>query len=226
VRWLVVSLALHAVVLWLVVGSDARGEPRAAVTWSPPVLPSASRPDVAEPMVVEMLGGGGGTNNEAASATTTRAAHVGARRARSADAWSSVSIKTEAHGDSGGTGAGTGGGTGSGTGSGIGFGSGGGIEVTRDVPAPPPPPKVSKARPAKLIWPNRDLDVEDESYLFVAKVTVDADGSVVGARMLTSRPGSRADHAANAIWTFRYAPALDDDGRPIRSTFEQPFQVR
>ena len=62
--------------------------------------------------------------------------------------------------------------------------------------------------------------------MFVAKVTVDEDGSVVGARMLTTRPGSRSEHAANAIWTFRYAPALDDGGKPIRSTFEQPFQVR
>jgi hypothetical protein len=96
------------------------------------------------------------------------------------------------------------------------------------VPPPPVPvvPPRSKARPAKLIWPNRDLDVEDESYLFVAKVTVDEQGDVVGARMTTSHPGSRGDHAANAIWTFRYSPALDDTGKPIRSTFDQPFQVR
>jgi hypothetical protein len=94
------------------------------------------------------------------------------------------------------------------------------------VPEPPAPPPVSKARPAKLIWPNRDADVEDESYLFVARVTVDAEGSVVGARMVTMRPGSRGERAANAIWTFRYAPALDDRGVPVRSTFEQTFQVR
>jgi hypothetical protein len=125
-----------------------------------------------------------------------------------------------------GSGGGNGSGNGNGNGNGIGFGNGAGVEALRDVPAPPPPPAVSKARPAKLIWPNRDLDVEDESYLFVAKVTIDEEGSVVGARMLTSRAGSRADHAANAIWTFRYAPALDDAGTPIRSTVEQPFQVR
>jgi hypothetical protein len=100
------------------------------------------------------------------------------------------------------------------------------VKVARDVPAPPAPPPVSKVRPAKLIWPNRDVDVEDESYLFVAKITVDTDGSVVGAHMITMRPGSRADKAADAIWTFRYSPALDDRGVPTRSTFEQPFQVR
>ncbi len=96
----------------------------------------------------------------------------------------------------------------------------------RDVPAPPPAPPVSRARPAKLVWPTRDEEVEDEDALFIAKITVDEDGAVVGARMLTNRPGSRGERAANAIWTFRYAPALDDDGHPIRSTFEQPFQIR
>jgi hypothetical protein len=62
--------------------------------------------------------------------------------------------------------------------------------------------------------------------LFSVKVTVDEQGFVVGARMLSSRTGPKAERAANAVWTFRYAPALDDDGRPIRSTFEQSFQVR
>ncbi|HEY5949604.1 MAG TPA: hypothetical protein VIV40_29115 [Kofleriaceae bacterium] len=127
------------------------------------------------------------------------------------------------NGNGRGNGNGNGNGKGNGTGDGIGFGS---VHVERDVPPPPPAPPVSKARPAKLIWPNRDREVDDDDNLFVARVTVDRDGSVVGARMTRTRPGSRADHAANAIWTFRYAPALDDDGRPIPSTFEQPFQVR
>ncbi|HEY5920850.1 MAG TPA: hypothetical protein VIV11_04230 [Kofleriaceae bacterium] len=126
----------------------------------------------------------------------------------------------------GGGGDGNGTGHGNGTGNGIGFGNGGGVQGARDIPAPPAPPPPSKARPAKLIWPNRDVDVIDDSYLFLARVTVDAEGSVVGARMLTARHGSRAEHAANAIWQFRYSPALDDGGHPIRSTFEQPFQVR
>jgi hypothetical protein len=44
--------------------------------------------------------------------------------------------------------------------------------------------------------------------------------------MVKTHPGSRGEHAANAIWQFRYAPALDDRGAPVRSTFEQPFQIR
>jgi hypothetical protein len=94
------------------------------------------------------------------------------------------------------------------------------------VPAPPPPPSISKARPAKLVWPSRDEEVEDDQNLFVARVTVDDEGAVIAAHMMTTRPGAKADRAADAIWTFRYAPALDDDGRPVRSTFEQSFQVR
>ncbi len=96
------------------------------------------------------------------------------------------------------------------------------------VPEPPqiaaPPP--SRARPAKLIYPVRDREVEDEGNLFIARVTVDPDGDVVGARMIKTRPGVTGDHASRAIWTFRYLPALDDRGTPIRSTFEQPFQIR
>ena len=91
-------------------------------------------------------------------------------------------------------------------------------------PAPPPPP--SKARPAKLLQPARDRDVEDEDDLFVARVTVDEAGDVVAVRFVTTHPGRRGDQASSAIWSFRYAPALDDDGLPIPSTFEQPFQVR
>lgn len=89
-----------------------------------------------------------------------------------------------------------------------------------------PEVRVRKARPAKLIHPSRDREVEDEADLFVARVTVDTDGDVVGARMVKTRPGARGDQAANAIWTFRYLPALDDDGRPITSTFDQQFQIR
>ena len=66
----------------------------------------------------------------------------------------------------------------------------------------------------------------DDSYLFVARVTVDEDGDVAAVHMITTHPGLRGEQAASAIWTFHYAPALDDAGAPIRSTFEQPFQVR
>ena len=127
-------------------------------------------------------------------------------------------------GDGPGAGGGTGGGIGGGHGRGIGLGDGGGIGSIGELPAPPPPPR-SLARPARLLHPSRQTDT-DEAELFIARVTVDTDGDVVGAHMLRSHPGSRGDTAASMIWQFRYDPALDDDGAPVRSTFEQPFAVR
>lgn len=132
-----------------------------------------------------------------------------------------------------GTGAGTGTGNGDGNGDGIGDGTGRGNgfgarldpgAALRALPAPPPPP-VSKARPAKLLHPAREMEV-DEAELFAATVTVDETGDVVGAQMTRSHPGSRGETASNMIWQFRYAPALDDDGLPVRSTFVQTFAVR
>jgi len=55
---------------------------------------------------------------------------------------------------------------------------------------------------------------------------VDESGDVVGAHMTQSHPGSRGDTASSMIWQFRYSPALDDDGAPVRSTFVQSFAVR
>ena len=135
--------------------------------------------------------------------------------------------------DSAGSGNGIGGGIGNGIGTGIGDGTGRGNGLgarldpgaaLRALPAPPPPP-VSKARPAKLIHPTREMEV-DEAELFAATVTVDETGDVVGARMMRSHPGSRGDTANSMIWQFRYAPALDFDGVPVKSTFVQTFAVR
>ena len=86
-------------------------------------------------------------------------------------------------------------------------------------------PVPSRARPAKLLRPTRETEVDD-AELFVAVVTVDRDGDVVGAQMKRSHPGSRGDTAASMIWQFHYSPALDDGGSPTRSTFEQKFAVR
>ena len=216
-RWLVVSVAIHALVVCLLVGDGAR-------TNAPATQPATNQTAVEDkPLEIAMISlSAEGGSSQTAGKPVSRSVHVGSTRARSTDPWSGLSIHTEGRGD------GQGNGQGEGHGNGIGFGDGGGVRVARDVPPPPMPviPPPSKARPAKLIWPNRDLEVADESYLFVAKVTVDEDGSVVGARMLTSRPGSRAEQAADAIWSFRYLPALDERGVPVRSSFEQPFQVR
>ncbi|HET9989147.1 MAG TPA: hypothetical protein VFQ65_11515 [Kofleriaceae bacterium] len=136
-------------------------------------------------------------------------------------------------GDDNGTasGSGIGDGTGNGIGDGIGNGIGTGIGARldpraelRQLPAPPPPP-VSKARPAELLHPTRQTEV-DEAELFAARITVDETGDVVGAHMTQSHPGSRGEVASSMIWQFRYAPALDDDGVPVRSTFVQTFAVR
>ncbi|HEX7704532.1 MAG TPA: hypothetical protein VF403_27520 [Kofleriaceae bacterium] len=115
-------------------------------------------------------------------------------------------------------------GNGTGTGNGIGFGDGGGVQKIRELPAVPAP-FISKARPAKLIYPSRQVEV-DEGDMFLARVTVDESGDVVGAHMMRTLPGSRGETASSMIWVFRYSPALDDDGKPVRSTFVQPFAVR
>jgi hypothetical protein len=115
-------------------------------------------------------------------------------------------------------------GIGTGTGAGIGAGVDIGRGAMRDIAALRVP-EPSKARPAKLLHPTRETEV-DAAELYVAIITVDTDGDVVGARMTRSHPGSRGDTAASMIWQFRYSPALDDAGNPVRSTFEQPFAVR
>jgi hypothetical protein len=78
--------------------------------------------------------------------------------------------------------------------------------------------------PAKLIYPKKQSDM-GEDKLFVARVTVDTDGFVVGARLLKGISGPRDSEATDLIFRFRYAPALDRDGRAVSSTFEQPFHV-
>ncbi len=137
--------------------------------------------------------------------------------------WEATTLGYDGGGDGTGTGDGLGNGTGHGIGDGFGNGVGHGMSL-RDVPAPPPA-HVSKARPAKLLHPTREMEVEAEE-LFAAVVTVDPTGDVVGAQITKSHPGVRADTASSMIWQFRYAPALDDDGNPTRSTFVQTFAVR
>ncbi|MDQ3335831.1 MAG: energy transducer TonB [Myxococcota bacterium] len=121
---------------------------------------------------------------------------------------------------------GEGNGVGGNRGDGIGFGDGSRVVVAEDFALPPPPAAkpVSKARPAKLIYPSRERDL-GEAALFIARVTVDTDGYVVGAKLVRGRSGPRDDEAADLIFRFRYRPALDDAGRAIRTTFEQPFHV-
>ena len=127
-----------------------------------------------------------------------------------------------------GGGGGEGGGLGGGRGAGLGLGAGAGLALSVLPPPPPPPPppleKPSKARPAKLIYPARDREADD-SEMFVARLIVDTDGSVVGAHLVRAPSGRRGDVASSLVWRFRYAPALDDDGRAVRTTIDQRFLV-
>lgn len=240
VRFLVVSIAVHALVVWwLAAGRQER------VGSQPSIRSTSSATEQAasiEPIAIEvdMIGGGsvpsGGSpaapSGGSPAASSARATTT-VRRARTHDAWNELTIRDERDGNAGGTATTNGNGTGHGiangigNGNGIGFGTGGGIGAPRGGRLPPVPvPVVSKARPARLIWPTRDREVEDDADLFIARVIIDENGDVVGARMVKTRPGARGDHAANAIWQFRYLPALDDRGVPTRSTLEQPFQIR
>lgn len=224
-RFLLASIAVHALVVWWLADGDvAHVEPMPA-----PRLLKHATPAAPIEVDVELIGGGGSSSSGGAPGPSHARATTTVRRASAHDAWDDLTIRHERNtgGDGTAIGGGTGGGHGGGDGTGIGFGTGGRIATPRGVPLPPVPiPVVSKARPATLIWPTRDREVEDEADLFIARVTVDEDGDVVGARMVKTRPGSRGEHAANAIWQFRYLPALDDRGVPTRSTFDQPFQIR
>jgi len=242
VAWLG-SIAVNAIVL-ILLGSLAHrhAAPRRRTPISIEIIDARSTA-----VLIASAGGnsGGGTAGGAAAsathdnATTRSVASTSAKRSRqrtstAPNAWTDVSMRVEQIDNGNGTGIGNGTSIGNGIGNGTGIGNGFGIapgtviasadDIAKQVPAPPAPP--SRARPAKLIYPSRNLDVEDETHLFIARVTVDTEGTVVGARFVKTHPGSRGEHAANAIWSFRYLPALDDGGAPIRSTFEQEFQIR
>ena len=56
-------------------------------------------------------------------------------------------------------------------------------------------------------------------------MVIDDDGLVARAKLVRGFGGRRDEVASQMIWHFRYAPALDDVGQPIRSTLEQRFLV-
>jgi hypothetical protein len=201
--------------------ADDNPAPRDRSVHDPAVRDSAVRDD-ASPLsaradlawTVERPGGGDGGCRPSTRATS---AHD--------DASTSNSVSAPAHDNRAALGAAsTCVGHGTGRGAGIGFGEGGAIAEPPRVPVLPAPPPASKARPPKLIYPARERDIE-AARLFVARLVIDRDGFVVGARLVHGFGGPRDDQAASAVWRFRYAPALDDDGAPIDATIEQPFMV-
>jgi len=272
VRALVGSVAVHALLVWLVVHGERDGAPRAPVTRSvairviDPVEVDLLAPEVGEPEAPGGAPAGGGPASGGADGADVRETRRAPRshevdtdprgaitiehtdpggelRADEHDASGELGVDDppastgnagsgdREHADGGGAfgfdrrGMGLGrGGTGRGTG--IGFGDGGMIRRFEHL-RPPPAPRgdpPSKARPARLIYPTRQRDVED-AELFVARVIVDDEGFVAGARLVRGFGGRRDEVAAQMIWRFRYAPALDAEGRPIRATLEQRFLV-
>lgn len=221
-RALIVSIAVHGVLGALLVsferptGDVASNAPAIAIEV---VAPPTIAPPPAHAPVTDVQGGGSARTRDAAPAKVkSRAAAP-----RHGDIAYTLARGTGIeHAGDGGEGTGIGGNRGAG----IGFGDGGTIAVTEDQLVLPKPAEraVSKARPAKLIYPTRERDLGEER-LFVAKVTVDTDGYVVGAKLVRGMTGPRDDEAADLIFRFRYLPALDDAGRAIASTFEQPFHV-
>jgi outer membrane biosynthesis protein TonB len=155
----------------------------------------------------------------AAPSTTTETTPIETTPATSANATPAASATGGSGGGIGGgtgTGRGTGSGTGVGTGSGTRTGTGTGLK---------PKPRVSRARPAKLRWPTRQRE-EVEDWVFVVMLTVDIDGDVVGAKLVKGHSFHENEKAMDAVWRFHYDPALDHDGRPIRSQVRQRFMIR
>jgi hypothetical protein len=174
-------------------------------------------------------GGGGGDGGKVAMATPRRAA--GARRpAMRAAGLGPIQTEGRSAGRGGGSGGGVGTGVGSGVGDGIGAGAGLGEEapraamrraVVRDDARPPPP---SKARPPRLIWPKQER-AEVAERLFAAVLTIDEEGYVVGVKLTRGTTARESGKAASAVWRFRYDPALDDAGRPVKARLEQKFML-
>jgi hypothetical protein len=230
-RWvkraaLVGSLVAHGVLcgVLLSIHRDAReATPARAIDIieivAPPAKPPPPPQPAPAPSTIDSPGGGGGTPAAPRPKPTVRTAAHTVR-----DLLGSYAI--EGGTGDGGTGGGELGGFGDARGRGIGLGDGGAIASQLDVPAVPPPP-VSKARPPKLIYPSRQSRPgEGTDDLFVARVTVDTDGYVAGAHLVHGLGDTRDNDAEQLIFRFRYAPALDDDGRPIKATIDQPFFVR
>ncbi|MFT3694924.1 MAG: hypothetical protein QM831_17370 [Kofleriaceae bacterium] len=220
-RALVASVAIHVGLIAIAMRPVVEEPPAEESTLQPMTLIDVS---VEAQAVADDDGGGGGAGERVAMklpAAVTRG------ETRADVGWEATTLGYESGnsaGDGGGDGTGTGTGHGNGRGAGHGLGRSASELSLHDLP-PPPAPHISKARPAKLLHPTREMDVEEDD-LFAAMVTVDATGDVVGARMTKTHPGSRGDAASSSIWQFRYSPALDDDGNPVRSTFVQTFAVR
>ncbi len=124
-----------------------------------------------------------------------------------------------------GDGTGGGGGAGNGDGAGgVGRGGGRGTRAARAATPARAPRRTSRARPPRLVYPKRFRD-ERGREVFVALLTVDEDGWVVGVRLVQGVNPHADQKALDAVWRFHYDPALNQAGRPIRARVTQRFMV-
>jgi hypothetical protein len=118
-------------------------------------------------------------------------------------------------------------GHGAGGGIGDGEGSSAGGWADRDLPPPPAPaapPRASVARPCRA--PGVPDATSTSTMLTCSWRGSRSTGRRCGRRALIKGVDlARADVAAAQIWRFRYAPALDDSGRPQRVTIDQQFTL-
>jgi len=213
------SIAIHVAVVgciaWRLAASSPiamRSAPPSAVVDPPPIEIAMLDPTPPSPAP----GHGGSASSPAGMHARASAAMT--RPLAMSDVTVTPGERNE--GDIGGHGRG---GTGHGGDGGDGGDGFGGIAPQPTPPAVPAAPPVSRARAARLIYPTHFADVDD-SALFVARITVDEQGFVVGAHVI--RGPNDQGGASGGVWRFRYEPALDDAGHPIRTTLDQEFGVR
>jgi len=210
-RWLG-SIAVHVVLggLLLLVGHRASGPPPTAVTVAIVEAPPPQEARGAAPAVASRAS----PARQKPRARANRSTEPSMRASVLGD------VVVEAVGEGGGGGGGGGGGAGGRGVSGVATDP----RFAAWLPVALPVAPVSRARPAILVFPSRQTAVEDAA-LYVAEVIVDDEGFVVGSRLARGFGGPRDVEAGAQVWRFRYSPALDDDGRPIRSTVQQKFAV-
>lgn len=119
---------------------------------------------------------------------------------------------------------GDGAGNGAGNGAGDGAGARHGHGEKNHSNAPTQAPAPSRARPPELVYPKKD-GPEREGQVFVVLLTIDKDGYVDGVRLRQGVNPHKDRKALDAIWRFRYRPALDDNGRPIAYKLVQRFML-
>jgi protein TonB len=196
----------------------------------PPVEIELVGPSPPPPSPAPAAAGGSPAAKAPAPRVAGRVRAIAPKAQRRSSADDEVTMRIEPPGDAthAGEAGGREGGLGDGAGRGIGFGAGRGdadaAVASLAVPTPDFVPRPSQARPPTLIYPRRNRDIDDER-LFVARLTIDGDGFVVGAHLLEGRGSPGAERAASAVWRFRYRPALDAAGRPVTVTIDQRFLV-